>query len=466
MRSVELEITIPAKGAFQRIRRHPNVFWLDGPLGDRPSFMSFVPQAQLAVWPSGEIRRWGPDGTRTPSGDPLEHIEKFVAEGDLLGWPTGIPGTIGFFAYDLAALIERRIRPRASVGAPLPLAWLTRYGAVVECVPLLPGMDSPCRLVLHATDRSAGETLQSALSGGAGSHGDGGGSPQAELVESPEATRYLRSVERALAYIAAGDVYQVNLAGRFVVRSDEDPADVYLRLRGVQPVPRGMMLRCDDFSVLCNSPERFLSVRGDEILTEPIKGTRPRHDDPTADLLVVEELQADVKERAEHVMIVDLERSDLGRICEPGSVAVTSLRRVESYATLHHLVSSIRGRLRPRIGLARILRATFPGGSITGAPKIRAAQVIAELEACGRGLYTGAVVWFRSSRDFDSAIAIRTAVARSGTLSYHAGSGIVADSNPRRELEECWLKAKPFLVATLGERQSELGPPCTSARRW
>jgi para-aminobenzoate synthetase component 1 len=257
----------------------------------------------------------------------------------------------------------------------------------------------------------------------------------------------VRAVRRVLEYVAAGDVYQVNLAQRFRVASDLPPFDAFLRLRAAQPVPFASYLECDGFAVLCGSPERFLRVRRDRIETEPIKGTRPRGADDAADGALRAALCADAKERAEHVMVVDLERNDLGRVCETGSVHVPSLMRVESFATLHHMVSTVCGILRPEVGFADLLRATFPGGSITGAPKIRAAQVIAELEDTPREIYTGALFRFRGPRDFDSAIAIRTAVARNGVYTYHAGGGIVADSDPQREHRECLLKAVPFLRA-------------------
>jgi para-aminobenzoate synthetase component 1 len=255
---------------------------------------------------------------------------------------------------------------------------------------------------------------------------------------------------RALGYIAAGDVYQVNFTQRFRVRCDRSPAAVYLRLRDAQAVPHGAYLDAGSFRLLCNSPERFLRVSGDVVSTEPIKGTRPRDPAAARDALLRQALLDDPKERSEHVMIVDLERSDLGRVCRTGTIEVPSLLRVDSFATIHHLVSTVRGRLRPEADLADLLRATFPGGSVTGAPKIRATQIIAELERTERAFYTGAIAWFRSARDFDSAIAIRTAIERHGVYTYGAGGGIVADSDPDREFDECWLKAKPFLEATLG----------------
>ncbi|MEO2168826.1 MAG: chorismate-binding protein, partial [bacterium] len=188
-------------------------------------------------------------------------------------------------------------------------------------------------------------------------------------------------------------------------------------------------------------------VRGDAITTEPIKGTRRRDPDTDRDHRLAQGLRMDPKERAENVMIVDLERNDLGRICAHGSVHVPSLLRVESWSTLHHLVSTVAGRLRPDATLADILRATFPGGSITGAPKIRASQIIAELEDQAREIYTGSFFTFAGPREFDSSILIRTAIARGRRLTYHAGCGIVADSDPGREYSELWLKARPFLRA-------------------
>jgi anthranilate/para-aminobenzoate synthase component I len=218
-------------------------------------------------------------------------------------------------------------------------------------------------------------------------------------------------------------------------------------MRALQPVPFGAYLDAGPERVLSRSPELFLRRRGARVVTCPIKGTRPRGANPAADAALAAELARDPKERAEHVMIVDLERNDLGRVCVAGSVAVEALAAAVPFDTVQHLISTVAGTLRPSVSTVDLLRATFPSGSITGAPKIRAMEIIAELEAAPRGFYTGAIGWIDASGDCDLNVAIRTAVARGDRLVYQAGGGIVADSRAERELDELHLKAAAFFRA-------------------
>ena len=278
---------------------------------------------------------------------------------------------------------------------------------------------------------------------------------------------YAERVERIRAYIAAGDVYQVNLSLRLRAPLAGEALDLYGNLRATQPVPFGGYFDLGGTHVLSNSPELFLRRRGERIETCPIKGTRRRGRTRAEDARLAAELQADPKERAEHVMIVDLERNDLGHVCRTGSVRVTRFTELASFRTLHHLVSTVRGELPAAVAAGELLRATFPGGSVTGAPKIRAMQIIDEVERGPRGFYTGALGWIDASGDLDLNVAIRTAVAAGGTLTYHAGSGIVADSEPDREHAESLLKAEAFVrglgvavsspAATAGGYLSQLG---------
>jgi para-aminobenzoate synthetase component 1 len=236
----------------------------------------------------------------------------------------------------------------------------------------------------------------------------------------------------------------------FEARLAAPPWAVAARLRRGHPVPYGAYLDAGDFQVIVNSPELLLRRRGRHVETRPIKGTRPRSDDPASDAGELATLLASTKDRAEHVMIVDLERNDLGRVCETGTVRVARLLRPESHGTVHHLVSSVRGRLGVDVDLASLLHAVFPGGSITGAPKVRAMEIIAELEDEARGVYTGAIGLLDPAGDLELALPIRTAVVRDGLLRYHAGGGIVADSDPALELAECWVKTAALRRA-LGE---------------
>lgn len=452
MTTIELDRTVRASTLFRRLGGRRGALWLDDATLVEPPFMGLDPEAQLIVCADGRVLRDDHGERRSVASDPLRAVAAFLDETP----DTGHPWTVGYLAYDLAPFVEPAMRPRTNAAGALPIAYLARYDALLVGARHSSevGDDPPLRWTAHARDDAAAARLVAAV----------GGDPEDEawiappdgtLLEGPDRLRHESAVRRALDYIAAGDVYQVNLAGRFRVASAAPPHETYLRMRTLQPVRHGMFLDASDFAVLVNSPEQFLSVANGVAETRPIKGTRRRGHFPGEDRRLVSDLVADPKERAEHVMIVDLERNDLGRVCRAGSVEVPRFLEVETYATLHHLVSTVRGRLRDDVGWDTLLRATFPGGSITGAPKIRATQVIAELEQHPRELYTGALLSCRGPRRLDSAIAIRIAVAREGVYTYHAGGGIVADSDPTREYEECLLKAKPFLGATLGARSRD-----------
>jgi para-aminobenzoate synthetase component 1 len=261
---------------------------------------------------------------------------------------------------------------------------------------------------------------------------------------------YLQAVERALEYIAAGDIYQVNLSQQFAAPYAADPLPLYCRLREASPAPFAAFLGFGGVSVLSSSPERFLRISGRRVQTRPIKGTRPRGQTPEEDQRLARELWESPKDQAELVMIVDLERNDLGRVCEFGSVRVTELAALEAHPTVFHLVGTVEGRLRADASPADWLRACFPGGSITGAPKIRAMQIIEELEPTPRGIYTGAIGYMGWNGQVDLNIAIRTMVIAQGRLTFHVGGGIVADSQPEAEYQETLDKAQGMLRALQG----------------
>jgi len=237
------------------------------------------------------------------------------------------------------------------------------------------------------------------------------------------------------------------LSQRFACEPTADPALLYHALRSANPAPFAAYLDCGGVQVLSSSPERFLRIEGRRIQTRPIKGTRPRAGDAAADARAARELLASAKDRAELLMITDLERNDLGRVCVYGSVRVVERVALESYATVLHLVSTVEGRLAEGVTAVEAVRACFPGGSITGAPKIRAMEIIDELEPSARGVYTGAVGWLGFDGDADLNIAIRTLVHRDGRVWFHAGGGIVADSVPSLEYEETLHKARGVMQA-------------------
>ncbi|HVY70253.1 MAG TPA: aminodeoxychorismate synthase component I, partial [Verrucomicrobiae bacterium] len=258
---------------------------------------------------------------------------------------------------------------------------------------------------------------------------------------------FLAAIEKAQRYIRAGDIYQVNLAQRFCARGTGSGWDLFQRLAAVSPAPYAAYLNCGDFELASSSPELFLRLSGSHILTRPIKGTRPRSADPTRDAQLTYELQTSPKEMSELVMITDLLRNDLGKVCEFGSVQVPELVRLERYPQVQHLVSTVEGRLRSDTTHFTAFASCFPGGSITGAPKIRAMEIIDELEPVTRGPYTGCIGYLGFNRESQLNVAIRTAVARRGTAWFHAGAGIVADSDPAAEHDETLAKARGWMTA-------------------
>jgi aminodeoxychorismate synthase component I len=275
--------------------------------------------------------------------------------------------------------------------------------------------------------------------------------PCVEFEQAMSREDYCRIVRRAQEYIAAGDIYQVNLAHRFAARWDGvDEFSFYERLRESSPAPYGAYLALNGRTVLSTSPECFLSVSGSAICTRPIKGTRPRRADANADEKSAYDLITSPKEIAELVMITDLERNDLGQVCDYGSVRVRELLKLERFEQVFHLVSTVEGRLAPGIDHVTALRACFPGGSITGAPKKRAREIIAELEPVPRGVYTGTLGWFGFNGESRFNIAIRTVVVEHGTAHFHVGAGIVADSKAEMEWQETLDKAAGILQAARG----------------
>ena len=354
--------------------------------------------------------------------------------------------------YELAAQVEPVLRLPEAPGV-LPVAVACRCPAAVL-------RDRISGETVAVAEEGAEALLDAVLADIAGLPANGGRAPFAEAAPSPPwpallecreapGDDYMAAVARALEYIRAGDVFQVNLSRGWEARFDAPlaPAALYERLRRANPAPfAGLFDLGDAGAVVSASPERLVSVRGDIVETRPIAGTRPRlqGDDEAGR---IRELIGHAKERAEHVMLVDLERNDLGRVCRAGSVEVDELMVVESYAHVHHIVSNVRGRLREDATPGGVLRAVFPGGTITGAPKVRCMEIIAELEGVGRGAYTGAMGWLDRSGDLDLNILIRSAEVAGDALRFRTGAGIVADSDPAHELDETRAKARGMLQA-------------------
>jgi para-aminobenzoate synthetase component 1 len=294
-----------------------------------------------------------------------------------------------------------------------------------------------------------------------GGEGRGEDERRTRLVSS-NLTRadFLTAVGRVQRYIHAGDIYQVNLSQRLAAPCDFSGWELFTRLLAVSPAPFAAFLNCGDFEIASSSPEQFLRMSGPHVATRPIKGTRPRSADATRDAQLAYELQTSAKELAELVMITDLLRNDLGRVCEFGSVQVPQLAHLERFAQVQHLVSAVEGRLRSDVTHFAALASAFPGGSITGAPKFRAMEIIDELEPLARGPYCGCLGYLGFNRESQLSISIRTAIHKDATAYFHVGAGIVADSIPAAEYEETLAKARGFLAALdLKHPSSNIQPP-------
>jgi para-aminobenzoate synthetase component 1 len=430
------------------VEHRPYTLFLEsgGPLGAESQWtiLAFDPLWRLELRGDALWRIEGSRAERIP-GSPLEALAAAWPARARYDCAPGVPfagGLAGYLAYDFKDWIERfpakALReidlPDLSLGFyHVVWAWNRGTGeAWVVCV------GDPARLDAQWAVVAGARAIDVAPSPGA-AH------PRA--VSNFTREGYLRVVGRALEHIAAGDVYQVNLAQRFLVDPAPPLPALYRSLRDASPAPFLALYSLPEGGIASSSPERFFRIAGERIETWPIKGTRPRGRTPAEDLALAAALRQSEKDRAENVMIVDLERNDLGRVAEVGTVTVAELCGVASHANVHHLVSRVEGRLRPDAGPVDIIRAMFPGGSITGAPKIRAVEIIDDLEPVRRGVYTGAIGYWDLSGDCDWNIAIRTVVVANGRASFHAGGGIVADSTPEAEYEETLVKASGMMRA-------------------
>ncbi len=447
----ELHLTVRILGRvdplelFGRSLRGRMPFFLDSSLGDpelgRYSFLGSDP---IGLFRSrGRLAAYScPWGEATVRGDPFQSLGEFL---ELMPWGTiGTPpypfagGLVGYFSYDLGRMVERVPDGKpADLGVPdihlglyVPIVLVDHlWGEAYTIAPRPPIKYVPSPIPDElATPREI--------------------SPIPPL--DPQA--YIHTVGAAKDAIAQGEVFQVNLSQRHVLPLEGSPAEAYGRLRRRTPSTFGGYLDAGDHRILSASPERFLRVRGTAVETRPIKGTRPRGRNPEEDRALAEELLASEKDRAENIMIVDLERNDLGRVCTFGGVQVSSLCALRQLPTVHHLESVVQGKLRAGVGIPELLRATFPGGSITGAPKPRAMEIIERLEPHRRGVYTGAMGYISFDRSMDLNIAIRTATVIGRTAHFAVGGGIVADSDPVAEYRETLVKLRGHAEALTGSR--------------
>ncbi len=494
MHTRELRIEGGMAAVFAATAEKAHAFFLEsalpaGGLG-RYSFIGFAPLAVFRVGADGRAEvRWADGRVERKEGEALEELRALhgrmaaefagAREGRSAGaefrqdlqdgqdsGTEGLPfagGAVGFFSYEFGLRFEGVKRTSADDLAVAEAEWAF-YDGVVACE------EASGRIFAATNRRDAGEAekvlgrierevrealregavaTERAESGTAVRSGMGarGAEGKTEIAANFSREGYVRAVGRVKAFIRAGDVYQINLSQRFEVAMPCGAAELYRRLRVQSPAPYGCFLNFGGVQVAGVSPERFLRVDGDAVSTRPIKGTRPRGRDAGEDAVLKAELAASEKDRAELLMIVDLERNDLGRVCVPGSVRVENLYALEAHPTVWHQVAEVSGKLAAGRDVFDCIRAAFPGGSITGAPKIRAMQIIDELEPHRRHLYTGAMGYLGFDGRAELNIAIRTITCVDGRAYFHAGGGVVWDSDPESEYEETLTKAKALRAA-------------------
>jgi para-aminobenzoate synthetase component 1 len=440
----------------ERLLGLPHVVFLDSAMPHaglgRYSYLAADPYAVL------DVR----DGKATFAGkpvdwDPLTALGRALEANRAPALPDLPPfqgGAAGFIGYEYGRLIERL--PETEIDdLGTPEAVLPLYDWVVACDHqkdrawlISTGAPAPAGPEREARAKQRAEVALDLLSRAAEPRPEA--APSAPVFASNfDRAAYVEAIAKTVEYVLAGDIFQANVAQRFLaeIGPDFDAWAFYRRLRRRNAAPFAAYLAFDDFVIASSSPERFLRVEGDRVEARPIKGTAKRWTDPIADGSASRALLDSEKDRAENVMIVDLLRNDLSRVCRPGSVEVPTLCGLETYASVHHLVSVVTGRLREGLGVTDLLRASFPGGSITGAPKVRAMEIITELERHARGVYCGSIGWMGFSGDADFNIAIRTATIAKGKAVFQAGGGITALSDPAAEYDETLTKARAVFEA-------------------
>ena len=457
----EIQTPLTASQCFEVFREQPFSFFLDSGMDPdklgRYSFMGSDPF--LVLRSRGEqisLIREGVEEVRW--GNPFDVLGELLEVYSVEGSPAPIPlvgGAVGYFSYDLCHFIER-LPTTAIDDLHLPECYLAFYDAVVA-------FDHRERKVYLATtgfpELEEGKRIKRAEERLKEVKGRILHSPPVPVAEMSPAgedivlksnfsrEEYLTAVATAREYICAGDIFQVNLSQRFEADLPVPPYQLYQRLRRINPAPFANYFNFDGVGIVGASPERFLKVTGDRVETRPIKGTRPRGKTPQEDKALAQELLSSVKDNAENIMIVDLERNDIGRVCRYGTVRVTERAILETYPTVFHLTSTVVGRLCQGKSRIDLLKATFPGGSITGAPKVRAMEIIDELEPTRRSVYTGSLGYLSFSGDMDIDIVIRTMLIKGGRAYFQVGGGIVYDSEPEAEYVETLDKGRALMQA-------------------
>lgn len=414
------------------------------------SLLLFAAEDCLVRHPDGEIEGPGDGDTffdRLASWYQAESFEQrmaYTADGREI--PFG-GGWFLFLAYEAAAEIEHRLDlPLNATGLPDAVARRCPGAIIVFHEGVTEGGAIPRALVTAESAQVLAailQLLQSATTPRSQKL------PALYLLEAEEPEKFKSGVCQVLEYLRDGDTFQVNISRGWTGHFTHPPeaAALYQCLRRSNPAPFAGLMRWDSKILLSSSPERLVQIRGRQVQTRPIAGTRPRGLDPAQDAALSRELIANAKERAEHIMLIDLERNDLGRVCRPGTVEVNELMAIESYAHVHHIVSNIRGELMQQASPVDVIKAVFPGGTITGCPKVRCMEIIAELEQEGRGFYTGSMGYLGCNGSLDLNILIRTMLLQDRQITFRTGAGIVADSDPAQELQETQDKARGLLLA-------------------
>ncbi len=397
-----------------------------------------------------EYRLSNRKSTEAHSGDPLEALQKLLKRyaSDFRGPLPFYGGAIGTFSYDLKNILEQ-VPQKAERDVAFPDIWLGFYNWAF----VFDHIEGTLFMVVSEWKEEPDEVYKETLLQIRGKLEHVKQRTLPERKTPPEFStnmtreHYIETIDRIREYIRSGDIYQANYTQRFHTTMESDALSLYGKMRSVNPAPFAAYIHMGEFQVVSASPERFIRLVDKTIETRPIKGTRPRGATPEEDEANRNELIESEKDRAELLMIVDLERNDLGRIAETGTVEVSELFKLETYATVFHLVATVKARLKAGLDITDCLRAAFPGGSITGAPKIRAMEIIDELEPTARNLYTGSIGYIGYNGDADLNIVIRTVVCKDKDAWFQVGGGIVWDSDPEMEYVECMDKAKGQIAA-------------------
>jgi para-aminobenzoate synthetase component I len=472
----EIQSTHTPESLVEQLRGHDGIVLLRSGSFDSPGARySFVAANPFLTFRSFGSRCEISNSQRSSSvfrlqfGNPWHLLDALMSRYELLDeidLPFPLGGAFGYWGYDLKNFTEPKLPRRAVNDLELPDCHVGFYDSLVvfdhqlgKVVVVSTGLDADGSRT-EARAKAQLEFWHSVISRNE--------SPQrqrdaetiyknanspclaesvAEINSNLSRGEFISAVERAQKYIRAGDIYQVNLSQRLAAQCESSGWVLFQQLGAVSPAPFAAFLDCDKFQIASSSPEQFLRLSGSHIVTRPIKGTRPRDNDSTRDAQLAYELQTSAKELAELVMITDLLRNDLGKVCEYGSVQVPDLAKLEKFAQVQHLVSTVEGRLCKDVTHFAAFASCFPGGSITGAPKFRAMEIIDQLEPLSRGPYCGAIGYLGFNRESQLSITIRTAVCKDRMAYFNVGAGIVADSNPEAEYKETLSKAAGFLAA-------------------